>query len=127
MIKCILAEYYSSTGYRAEILEQTNFDISNMDKRWEDIFYISIKDDSEGCWELTECEVEPLFEISFKDTLWYWQTGRRLWFNDHYKLLYNEGGACDDIEKAFDEALDAFNNMATEFEVTDLEDIDDDL
>lgn len=128
MVKCVLAEYFSSTGYKAEILEKASFDITNMDSRWEEIFYFPIKDDSEGYWQLTECEVEPLFEISFKDDLWYWQTARRLWFKEHFKLLYaDEGDGYEDFEDALNAALDAFNNLALEFEVTDLEDIDDSI
>lgn len=127
MLKCLLAEFYSSTGYKAEIFEKAKFDIEAMDKRWEEIFYFPIKDDSAGCWEITECEVEPLFEISVDDECWHWQIGRRLWFNDHYKLLYTESGEANDLEKALELALDAFSNMGTEFEVTELEDIDDTL
>lgn len=125
LIKCILAEFYGSTGYKAEVIESSKFEIDKMDAMWEEIFGFAMKDDSEGSWELTDCEVEPLFEISHKDDEWWWQTGRRMWFNDHYKLIYNEGDACDTIEEALESALDAFENLSMTFEMTDLEDIDD--
>lgn len=127
MIKCWLAEFYSSTGYKAEIFEKSTFSIEEMDKRWEEIFFFPIKDDSEGCWELTDCEVEPLFEVSIDDESWKWQTGKRLWFNNHYKLIYIDYGVADDFEKALEDALDAFENMSIHMEVTDLEDIDDSI
>lgn len=127
MSNCILCEYYSSTGYHCEIVEKDKFDITQMDKRWEELFFFPMNQDSEGSWEYTDCEVEPLFEISYKDEKWWWQTGRRMWFNDHYKLIYNEGDACDTIEEALEAALDAFENLSMTFEITDLEDIDDTL
>ena len=127
MIKCVLAEYFSSTGYKAEILEKVSFDISNMDNRWEEIFYFPIKDDAEGYWQLTECEVEPLFEVSIDNESWKWQIGKRLWFNDHFKLIYIDSGEAVDFETALEHALDAFENMSINMELTNLEDIDDSI
>ena len=127
MLKCLLAKYYSSSGFKAEIFEKSTFDIEAMDKRWEELFSMPIKEDEEGCWALSECEVEPLFEISFADDIWAWQTGRRLWTKDKYTLIYAEGGECEDFEDALEAALDSFENLSSEFEVTDLEDIDDSI
>ena len=127
MIKCWLAEFYGSTGYKAEILDKSTFTIEEMDKRWEDIFESPIKEDPEGCWELSDCEVEPLFEVSIDDKSWKWQTGKRLWFNDFYKLIYIDHGEAEDFEKALEDALEAFEGMSINMEVTDLEDIDDDI
>lgn len=127
MIKCLLAQFYSSDKMKSEIFEKSTFDITAMDNRWEEIFGMSMKDDPEASWELAECEVEPLFEVSVDDESWKWQTGKRLWFNEYYKLLYVDHGEAEDFESALDAALDAFENMTIESEVTDLEDIDDDL
>ena len=127
LIKCILAEFYGSTGYKAEVVESSKFEIDKMDARWEDIFGFAMKDDSEGSWDLTACEVEPLFEISYKDDKWCWQTGRRLWFNDCYKLMYNDCGECKTLEEAMEAAINSFESLTLSFEVTDLEDIDDTL
>ena len=98
-----------------------------MDQRWEEIFNMPMNEDPESCWELTECEVEPLFEISVDDEAWKWQIGKRLWFDDYYKLLYIDHGEADCFEEALEAALDAFNDMTIESEITELEDIDDDF
>ena len=129
MIKCLLAKYYSSIGFKAEIFEKSTFDIEAMDKRWEELFYMNIKDDSEGCWELTECEVEPMFCMSLDtdNNSWKWEVGRKLWFNDHYIIIYEDEGECEEFEDALASALDVFEQLGTEFEVTDLEDIDDSI
>lgn len=127
LIKCILAEFYGSTGYKAEVIESSKFEIDKMDAMWEDIFGFAMKDDPEGSWEYTDCEVEPFFEISIRDFIWNWAVGRKLWFNDNYKMIYSEYGECEDFEEALNAALDAFENLSMTFEITDLEDIDDDF
>ena len=127
MIKCILAEYYSSTGYHCEIVEKDKFDITQMDKRWEELFFFPMNQDSEGSWEYTDCEVEPFFEISIRDFIWNWAVGRKLWFNDNYKMLYSEYGECEDFEEALNSALDAFDTMDAIPPMTELENIDDDF
>ena len=127
MIKCLLAQFYSSFGMKAEIFEKDTFDLDAMDKRWEELFEISMKDDPESCWELTDCEVEPLFEVSVDDESWKWQTGKRLWFNNYFKQIYVDHGQAEDFETALEAALDAFENMSIDMEVTDLENIDDDF
>ena len=127
MSNCILCEYYSSTGYYCEIVEKDKFDITQMDKRWEELFFFPINQDSEGSWEYTDCEVEPFFEISIRDFIWNWAIGRKLWFNDSYKMLYSGYGKSEDFEEALNDALDAFNNMDAIPPMTELEDIDDDF
>ena len=127
MIKCLLAQFYSSDKMKSEIFEKSTFDITAMDNRWEEIFGMPMKEDPEASWELAECEVEPLFEVSVDDESWKWQTGKRLWFNEYYKLMYMDHGEAEDFETALDSALTAFENMTVESEITDLEDIDDDL
>ena len=127
MSNCILCEYYSSTGYHCEIVEKDKFDITQMDKRWEELFFFPMNQDSEGSWEYTDCEVEPFFEISIRDFIWNWSVGRKLWFNDNYKMIYSEYGEGEDFEEALNAALDAFNNMDAIPPMTELEDIDDDF
>ena len=127
MSNYILCEYYSSTGYHCEIVEKDKFDITQMDKRWEELFFFPMNQDSEGSWEYTDCEVEPFFEISVRDFIWNWAVGRKLWFNDNYKMIYSEYGEREDFEEALNEALDAFNNMDAIPPMIELENIDDDF
>ena len=47
MSNCILCEYYSSTGYHCEIVEKDKFDITQMDKRWEELFFFPMNQELE--------------------------------------------------------------------------------
>ena len=62
MIKCKLAEFYSSKGYAFEILESNKFAILQMDDKWKEHFLTDIVNDENGCWEITDCELEPILQ-----------------------------------------------------------------
>ena len=127
MIKCKLAEFYSSKGYAFEILESNKFDVLQMDDKWKEHFLADIVNDEHGCWEITDCELEPILQLSVSDEGWEWYVGKKLIFNSYYKQVKVKSGIESMPEIALEKGLDAFEEMLQEEALTDLEDIDDDF
>ena len=127
MIKCKLAEFYSSKGYAFEILPSNKFELDLMDQKWKEHFLVDILTDEDGYWEITDCEVEPMLELTVSDEGWNWYVGKKLWFGIYYKQIKVDSGTEESPEVALEKGLDAFEKMIQEEAITDLEEIDDDF
>ena len=82
---------------------------------WKEEFGVDILTDPMGSWEWTDCEVEPLFEIScLGGGGWQWSVKKRLWLNNQFKVIYIEEGTTKGIEDALMSAMSKFEEVLTE-------------
>lgn len=112
--KNILLEFYGTDRYSYRLVEEKCFDINKMDSMWKEEFGVDIITDPRGSWEWTDCEVEPLFEISCLGGGWHWGVKKRLWLNNQFKVIYIEEGTTKGIEDALMSAMSKFEEVLTE-------------
>lgn len=122
MIKnVLLAEYLSDKKYAYEIIKTENFNPEYLDKRFKELI-----GEGNPVWAVTDSTVEIAFEISYGDDGIKWQTYKKLFFNESYRMIYVEEGTCSEIEDAVGQALVSFANILQEIDEpeTELEDTD---
>ena len=117
MIKnVLLAEYLNEDKYAYEIIKPENFNPTYLDNRFKELM-------GEGTpvWAVTHSEVEVSFEISYGNEGIYWQTYKKLYFNDAYRMIYVDKGECQEIEEAVGQALLSFAKIIEEIDEPEIE------
>lgn len=117
MIKnVLLAEYLNDEKYAYEIIKQENFNPDYLDKRFKELV-----GEGNPVWSVTDSTVEIAFEISYGNEGIKWQTYKKLFFENSYRMIYCETGCCEELEEAVGQALISFSNIIQEIEEPDAE------
>ena len=122
MIKnVLLAEYLQDQKYAYEIIEPKNFNPEYLDKRFKELI-----GDGKPVWAVTDSRVELAYEIGYSNEGIKWQTYKKLYFNNSYRIIYDKEGVCEDIEDAVGQSLIAFADLIEKYDEpeTELEDKD---
>lgn len=109
--KMLLLEFYGTDRYAFELVRSDSMAVDLMDAKWHDHFGVPMPGDPLASWEITDCLIEPLFEISVIAGGWHWQVNKRLWFNNQYKVIYIKEGKASSIEDALMDAMTFFEEM----------------
>lgn len=109
----LLAEFFNKdTGkYAYEVITHKDFNPSYLDTRYKELI-----GKGEPVWAVTDTEVDVAYEISYTREGIEWQTYRKLYFNESYRILYDKNGICEDLEEALSEALLAFADLVDRYD-----------
>ena len=122
----LLAEYLNGEKYAYEIIKKENFNPEYLDKRFKELV-----GEGKPVWAVTDTKVEIAFEIAYCNEGIKWQTYKKLFFKDSYRLIYVDSGTCEEIEDAVGHALISFAEIVQKIDEpeTELEDeeYDDDI
>lgn len=112
----LLAEYLNGEKYAYEIIKKENFNPEYLDKRFKELV-----GEGKPVWAVTDTEVEIAFEIAYCNEGIKWQTYKKLFFKDSYRLIYVDSGTCEEIEDAVGQALISFAEIVQDVDEPETE------